>query len=304
MAEALREDRRDALLRSRGRRLFSDRLLATLASWVERAFASDEIARRPGLLQRLDPRVKLLAMTALIVVAALSSDLVVLAVLLAGGVGLVVASRIGLRLFAGRAWVFIPLFTAAIVAPALLNIVTPGRAVLTFWQHGAPFWPLPDTLAITQHGIVVAVRLVLRVTATVTFAVLLTMTTPWADLLKALRVVFVPRTFVFVLAMAYRYVFTLVRVVQDMAIARTSRTVGRASGRDDRRFAGAAVATLFGKSQATSEQAYLAMVSRGYTGEVRTLSVWRLRWLDYVCAAAAAAAVTTLVWLELVHPWS
>ena len=35
-----------------------------------------------------------------------------------------------------------------------------------------------------------------------------------------MRAVGVPRGFVFVLVVAYRYVFTLVRLVQDMAIAR------------------------------------------------------------------------------------
>ena len=86
-----------------------------------------------------------------------------------------------------------------------------------------------------------------------------------------MRAVGVPRGFVFVLAVAYRYVFTLVRLVQDMALARTSRLVGRVSGREDRHFLGATVAAVFGKSQATSEQVYLAMISRGYTGEARTL---------------------------------
>jgi cobalt/nickel transport system permease protein len=288
---------------ARHRRLFTDRLIATLAAWIERAFTSDELARRPGLLQRLDPRVKLVTLVALIVVAALSSNLAVLGVLLALAMALVLASRIGLAQFAGRAWVFIPLFTAAIMLPAMFNVVTPGRAVVTFWSGGAPFWPLPATLAITAQGLLVVARLILRVTTVVSFAVLLTLTTPWADLFKAMRVLGVPRTFVFVLSVAYRYVFTLVRLVQDMAVARRARSVGRASSREDRRFAGAAVAAVFGKSQATSEEVYLAMLSRGFTGEARSLSTWRLRRLDLVWAAAVTVTVVALVWVELAAGW-
>ena len=128
---------------------------------------------------------------------------------------------------------------------------------------------------------------------------LLTLTTPWPDLLKAMRAVGLPRGFVFVLAVAYRYVFTLVRLVQDMTVARTSRLVGRVSTREDRHFLGGTVAAVFGKSQATSEQVYLAMISRGYTGEARTLSTWRLRRLDFVWSAVVAVALVVVVWFEL-----
>jgi cobalt ECF transporter T component CbiQ len=261
--------------------------------------SADELARRPGLLQRLDPRVKLVTLLALIVTAALATRMTVLLVLLALAVVLVLASRIGLRQFAVRAWLFIPLFTAAIMAPAIFNIVTPGHAVLTLWSHGAPFWPLPGRLAVTTPGLFAFARLVLRVTTVVSFCVLLTLTTPWAELLKAMRAVGVPRGFVFVLVVAYRYVFTLVRLVQDMAIARMSRLVGRVSDREDRHFLGGTVAAVFGKSQATSEQVYLAMISRGYSGDARTLSTWRLRRLDLVWSAVMAAGLVALVWFEL-----
>jgi cobalt ECF transporter T component CbiQ len=283
----------------RSRRLFTDRLLATLSAWVERAITSEELARRPGLLQRLDPRVKLVSLLALVVTAALATRVTVLLVLLALAVVLVPASRIGLRRFAARAWLFIPLFTAAIMLPAIFNVVTPGRTVLTLWSHGAPFWPLPDSLAITAPGLFAFARLVLRVTTVVSFSVLLTATTRWSDLLKAMRSVGVPRGFVFVLAVAYRYVFTLVRMVQDMALARTSRLVGRVSSSEDRHFLGAAVATVFGKSQATSEEVYLAMISRGYTGEARTLHDWRLGRLDLAWSAVAAAGLVALLVFEL-----
>ena len=279
--------------------LFADRLLVTLAAWVEHALASDELARRPGLLQRLDPRVKLVTLLAFVVVAALSTRLVVLGVLLTCALALVLASRLDLIRFAVRAWLFIPLFTAAVMVPATLNIVTPGRAVLTFWSHGAPFWPLPAALAVTAPGLLAFARFLLRVTTVVSFGVLLTLTTPWSDLLKALRAVGVPRGFVFVLAVAYRYVFALVRTVQDMALARKSRLVGPVASGEDRRFLGAAVATVFGKSQAASEQVHLAMTSRGYTGEARTLHTWRLRTLDVVWASGVAAILAALVWLAL-----
>ena len=108
--------RRAAASRAVSRRLFTDRLLGTLAAWVERAITSDELARRPGLLQRLDPRVKLVSLLALVVISALATRVTVLARAAGAGGGPRAGSRIGLRQFAARAWLFIPLFTAAIMA--------------------------------------------------------------------------------------------------------------------------------------------------------------------------------------------
>lgn len=265
-------------------------------------FADDEVASRPGLLQRIDPRVKLLSLLAFIIVSVLVTHMGVLLTLLALAVALALASRVGLRLFAARAWIWVPLFTAIVALPAMTSWVTPGEPVVTIWSGGSPqLGPvrLPETLAITVPGLLIAVRLILRATCAVSFAVLLTLTTRWDELLRALRVVGVPRMFVVVLGMAYRYVHLLVRMAAEMTLARRSRTVGRASAAEDRRFLGAAAATLFGKAQATSEQVYGAMVARGYRGETYTLERWRLSRVDLVWGIAAAAALAALVMAEL-----
>ena len=52
--------------------------------------------------------------------------------------------------------------------------------------------------------------------AAVTFGVLLAATTRWEALMRALRVFRVPRSFVFILTTTYRYVFQLLRLVQDL----------------------------------------------------------------------------------------
>ena len=245
---------------------------------------------------------KLVSLLALVVVSVLVTHVVVLVALLALAVALAIALRIGVRLFAARAWLVVPLFTAVVALPAITNWVTRGDAIVTIWSGRAPQfgpWHLPDMLAITAPGLLVAARLVLRVACAVSFAVLLTLTTRWNELLRALRVVGVPRMFVVVLGMAYRYVHLLVRTAQEMMVARRSRTVGSASAAENRRFLGAAVATLFGKSQSTSEQVYGAMVARGYRGEVHTLDRWRVTRLDLIWGVAVAAALVVLVAADL-----
>ncbi len=284
------------------RRSFLEKTLHALSGFVARGFATGDVAGRPGLLQRVDPRVKLVSLLALVVVSVLVTHVVILVAMLALAVALALASRVGLRLFAARAWLVVPVFTAVVALPALTNWVTPGDAVVTIWSGGAPHigpWHLPSTLAITAPGLLVATRLVLRVACAVSFAVLLTLTTRWDELLRSLRVVGVPRMFVVVLGMSYRYVHLLVRTAQEMMVARRSRTVGRASAAENRRFLGAAVATLFGKAQATSEQVYGAMVARGYRGEVYTLDRWRLTWIDLAWGIGVGAALAALVVADL-----
>ena len=68
---------------------------------------------------------------------------------------------------------------------------------------------------------------VARVGVSVSLAVMLVLTTPWADLLKSLHSLRVPRVFVLVLAMAYRYIFLFLRLTNGMFEARKSRVVGQ-----------------------------------------------------------------------------
>ena len=62
-----------------------------------------------------------------------------------------------------------------------------------------------------------------------------------------------------------------------------------------RRFVAASAGALFGKAHALSEEVYLAMLARGYTGDARTLRQPRLRLLDVawigVCVVAAGAVL-------------
>jgi cobalt/nickel transport system permease protein len=123
------------------RRSFLGRFAGGLGHFVERAFAAESASAQPGLLQRIDPRVKLISLLGLVLVTVLVGRLTSLAALLAFAVALVVLSRIPLRRFAVRAWLFVPLVTAAIVLPAMTSWVTPGHALVTLWRSPAPASP-------------------------------------------------------------------------------------------------------------------------------------------------------------------
>jgi cobalt/nickel transport system permease protein len=265
---------------------FVAKTLERASGLLRQALFADDVVGRPGLLQRLDARVKLLTLVPLLVVCALVRSIPVLVAMYLGTLAIAVASGLSLAFFIKRVWLFIPIFTGIVVLPATLNIVTPGEIVVplgTWFGH---------ELGITSEGLHSAAIIVIRVATSISLVVLLTLTTPWNRLLAALRGLFVPKMFVLVLGMAYRYVFLLLGSVSDMYLSRKARTVGaetdHASGR---RFVAASAGALFGKAHALSEEVYMAMVARGYTGNARTLHRSHLRVLDgaWIVACAAVA---------------
>ena len=196
---------------------------------LQESVFSEQIAATPGLLQGTDPRAKTVALLGLLLVAAFLRQWYVLLVLYVLTLILAGTSGISLKFFAKRVWLFIPIFAGIIVLPSLFNVFRAGDPLWTIWDFGGEVtlgpWSLGTSLAVTQQGLEGAVLLVLRVATSVSLAVLLALTTHWADLLKALRVFFVPRIFMLILSMTYRYIFLLLGLASDMFTARTSRMV-------------------------------------------------------------------------------
>jgi cobalt/nickel transport system permease protein len=271
---------------------FIAKTLAGASGVLRQAVFSEDIAAQRGVLQRLDPRVKLVTMLGLLVAVAFVHTLPILAAAYAGTVLLAVASGLPLGFFIKRVWLFIPIFTGIVVLPATLSVVTPGHLVLPLWHwHG-------HSQGITEQGLHGAGLIVARVATSVSLVVLLTLTTRWTRLLAALRALGVPKIFVLIIGMAYRYLFLLLDAVDDMYTARKARTVGADSTASGRRFVAAGAGTLFGKAHQLSEEVHQAMVARGYTGNARTLTGFRLRAADAAWTLAAVAAATLLLWTD------
>jgi len=269
---------------------FVEKTIGGAARLMQQAMFSEDMAAKRGLLQRIEPRVKLLTLLGLLVSASLVRHIPVLLVLYAATLLLAAASGLSLSFFIKRVWLFIPVFTGIVVLPATFSFVTPGHIVVPFGT-----W-FGHRVGMTGQGLTAAGLIVTRVAVSISLVVLLTLTTPWNRLLAALRALALPRMFVLVLAMAYRYVFHLLNSVSEMYTARKARTVGTetdvASGR---RFVAASAGALFGKSHALSEEVHMAMLARGYTGNVRTIAPARIAVRDglwtLVCLAAAFATV-------------
>lgn len=260
------------------------------ADLLRQVMFSNDTAAQPGLLQRLDPRVKLIGLLGLIVAGAFLRTIPALLALYAATLLLAASSGLPLGFFVKRVWLFVPIFTGIVLIPATLSVVTGGDVVLTLWHwHGHPE-------GFTRQGLTSAALVVCRVASSISLVVLLTLTTPWTKLLAALRTLGVPRMFVLVIGMAYRYLFLLLGSVTDMYQARAARTVGAEKhDRTARAFVAASAGALIGKSMAMSEEVHQAMVSRGYRGNARVLAQPRPARADLLFLVAAAAFAAALV---------
>jgi cobalt ECF transporter T component CbiQ len=252
---------------------------------MERAVSAEAGGRADGWMQRLDPRVKLASLVALVAAVALSQRLDVVAALLAAGVALAGASRVPARTMISSVSLAAAAFSLALAAPAVF--LTPGRT--------AAVVPILGWTA-TAQGLTSAAFLVLRAAAASTFGFLLVFTTNWPHVLKAMRAFRIPVVFVAVLAMTYRYVLLLIESAHDMYVARRSRMVGRPTAADRRRLVTQSAGVLLAKSLTLSNEVFLAMQARGFRGEVYVLDDFAMARADWLALAVVAAGAAVAIW--------
>jgi len=286
---------------------FLDKTLLAVAQVAEQSLFSEVHARKRGLLQALDVRIKLLGFLFLLVMASLLRTPQSLWVLYGAAMALAVASRVPLGFFLKRVWLFVPLFSAVIVLPALLNIVTPGEPLLVIMKLSRSYewgpYSLPAEIAVTRQGLWGAIVFVSRVAASVSFAVLFTLTSKWAEVFSGLRSLGVSRIFVVTLSMTERYLFVFLRMIQDMYRGRKSRTIRPFSTGVERNWTATRIGATFEKSMEMSEDVYKAMLSRGFHGEFPSIDRFHAGGADYVWLVTALCFGGILLLLERGFPW-
>jgi cobalt ECF transporter T component CbiQ len=235
---------------------FLERNGSAVAGAIERTVASEASCRARGLLQAIDPRLKIVVFAALVLLCSLTRSAVVLVCLYALATMLAVLSKIGAGAFTKRIWVFVPLFTAVVAIPAL--VLTPGAPIASL-----------GPLEITREGARAALMLMLRVSASVSFPILLVLTTPWHRVLEALRSLRLPGIVVSLLSLTYRYLLLLLRTLSELLMARESRIIAPLPLRQETAFASRSAGYLFLKSLHLAEGVHMAMVSRGWDDEGR-----------------------------------
>jgi cobalt/nickel transport system permease protein len=270
------------------RRGFLERTLSDLSFILDRSYAGDPLVFHDRLLQRLDPRVKLGAAILLIVHSASTHSVWVVAAILTGAVMLAIASRLPLVPIL-RLWLTVGVLAALLAIPAMF--MTSGRIL---WSIPSVGWNVSDS------GVNVAARLVLRALASSTIAAVLVLSTSWQYVLKAMRRFGVPVVAVVLIGMSYRYIVLFLQTGIELINARKSRLVGKLPASEGRRLALSSIGVLLEKAFTLGNEVHLAMQARGYRGEVAVLDEFAMARRDWF----ALSCISAFELMLLMRAWS
>jgi len=250
-----------------------ERTLREISSFFSSAFFREEIARRPGLLQRVDPRARLLAVLGFLISLSFARRFPTLEAHAVWPLAAVALSRIRPREFLGAGFLFAVLFGALMAFPAALNLFYDGTVILPLLhlghsRHIGPY-RIPGQIGVTREGALTAATFLLRVLPSVAAVLWLTLSTRWTDLLRALRFLRLPPLFLQVGGMTVRYVHALLRQSEEMHLGKKSRSVCRLPVRAEQAWAGSRLAASWERSLHLMEEVGAAMKARGFTGEAK-----------------------------------
>jgi cobalt/nickel transport system permease protein len=250
-----------------------DKTLVQISSFFSRSLFREETARRNGLLQKVDPRARLLALLLYLVSVSLARSIPSLVFHAALPPLSLSLSRIRLREFLGAGFLFALLFSALMAAPSILNLFSGGTVVHPLLTLGGersigPYL-LPTVVGITREGLLTAATFLLRVLSSTAAVLWLTLSTRWVDLLRALRFLRLPPVFLQVTGMTVRYVHAFLRQSEEIHLGKKSRSICRAGVRADQAWAGSRIAHSWEKSLHLMQEVGAAMTARGFTGDAK-----------------------------------
>jgi len=244
----------------------------------------DKFAYQDSSIHRLDSRIKLVVLvifTAL-VISVPRHSLSILACYAVGPFAMLVIGGIPIR-FALKHIVIVSPFVLVLAASCVLY----GRSPVVV-EFG------PFTIH-TTTGWLQFFNILAKFIVTMLALIALVSTTRFAELLKGLEKLYVPKLLVVQLGFLYRYIFVLIDSAHHILRARAGRKLRYLGAKAELKTAGAMVGSLLIRSINTAERISMAMQARGFDGTFRTYSRMHITAGDYLFCAAACC------FLLLVH---
>ena len=264
---------------------FLRRALSEITKVFQNEFLAEKYEKYDGLLQIIDPRVKILVLLFYIVFASAVFSIFVKILIAAIGLLFAVMSKLKLSDFLRRVWCYLPPVLFILSLPAAINL----------FSSGTPLIYLSKTFYFTLSGIRTALRVSLTCGISLSFVYLIFATTRAVQIEKALRALKLPDVFVSILSMAYRYIFVLASEAIKVIEARFLRTVGKVKSKDERRFVSHSIASVFLKSKKLSGDVYDAMCCRGFTGKAVSLNELKFGIQDFIFTCCNVIIVLILL---------
>ncbi len=245
----------------------------------------DPYRPRTSPIHALDARIKFVLTVAVILTVSLTPVAAwpVYILLFALILSVEILSGLGIGYVLKRALLALPFVLAAL--PVIFTLK--GTSLFTI-PLGS--WTLTASLEGLERFIGVALKSWISLQA----AIVLASSTPFPELLQAMRAVGIPRLLVGMFGLMWRYLFVLVDEALRLMRARAARS-GQSAGAGKRcgggmawraRVTGGMAGNLFLRAFERSDRIYVAMLSRGYDGEVRALPLVSLTSRGWLALAA------------------
>jgi cobalt/nickel transport system permease protein len=227
----------------------------------------DPYRERQSVIHALDPRVKFVFTLAFILTMALLpfGAWPVYVLMLTVSLSITVLSELGVKYVLKRSLLALPFVLAAV--PLLFTV--PGPALVTI-----PIGSL--SLTITVSGLERLLSILFKSWVSVQMAIVFAAATPFPDMLLAMRAVKIPRLFVSLFGLMWRYMFVMVDEAIRLMRARAARSGAIEGSRSGgsivwrAKVTGGMAGNLFIRSIDRGERIYDAMAARGYDGEIRS----------------------------------
>ncbi len=251
----------------------------------------DEFAKKDSYLHRIDPRAKIIGTVLFVFLAAGVNSPSLLFISATVWLGMLLWARIPLSYIISRiSWV-LPFAGIMIV---IFPFVKPGSPLITLDLGFAVLQP-------TREGAWQALILSGRVAASVMAILFLTLTTRFNYLLRGMALLKVPVVMLQLLEFTVRYIFVAIDELKRMRRARKARAfMAKRSFLHGQtlKTLGQMVGSLFIRSYERGERVYLAMLSRGYTGRMRTINELTLLPKDLVWTVAVVMLGLVIILLD------
>ncbi|MBI5740049.1 MAG: cobalt ECF transporter T component CbiQ [Nitrospirae bacterium] len=242
------------------------------------------------ILAKVDARVKLLVALALLLMVLSYKGIFFPLLMSAGALMLCIKMRIPLKAILAR--MAQPLFLALVIL--LLKLFFSGKDTMFVIKLPTSHFPLL-TLAGHSDGLLEGIRITSRILGGVSIVMALGFATPFIEFVAALSWLRVPRPFIEIMMLAYRYLFVFLEDASTIYSAQKNR-LGYAGIRKGLNSFGVLTGSLVLRGFEQSQKTADAMIQRGYTGDMPQLKSQPLS-----VAELAAAVIVVLaggaVWM-------
>ena len=267
---------------------FLERGIDHLARVIKNGYVQWEFSKQKGFFQRIDARVKVLFLLFFIVIISLKRDVLPETCIWIFVFVLTLFSRLSILRVYRRVLLFGFVFGFLVALPSAFNVITSGKIILPIVRlpRSYQFWiyHLPVDIGLTREGIYGVAMLTLRVINSLSLSFLVLYTTPFHDVIRTLKVLKVPDSFIMIITLCYKYIFIFSKTVEEMHLAKKSRIVRGLDHAEAKEWITSRIAFLFRKARRRCEEVFKAMLGRGFSDSIKFCGFGKMRMADWFAA--------------------